>query len=140
MREENTGATWRNQRPANVVLRTRHCAQSGEPAIDTYDIAIVGAGPAGLSAALYAARYCRRTLVLHDGTARASRIPLTHNAPGFDAGIAGTDLLERMTRHAQKFGAQLVKARVVKLTAPESQFLLEDEKGAIWSEIGRAHV
>lgn len=105
----------------------------GGPNIETYDIAIVGAGPAGLSAALYCARYCRRTLVLHDGTARASRIPLTHNAPGFDVGIAGTDLLERMTRHAQKFGAQLVKARVVKLTAPESQFLLEDEKGAIWS-------
>lgn len=116
-----------------MVLGTRLYAQSGGPTIETYDIAIVGAGPAGLSAALYAARYCRRALVLHDGTARAARIPLTHNAPGFDAGIAGTDLLERMTRHAKKFGAELIEARVVKITAPESQFLLADEKGAIWS-------
>lgn len=116
-----------------MVLCTRLYAQSGGPAIETYDIAIVGAGPAGLSAALYAARYCRSTLVLHDGTARALRIPLTHNVPGFDAGIAGIDLLKQMTRHAEKFGAQLVKARVDEITAAESLFTLMDENGAAWS-------
>ena len=70
------------------------------------DCIIVGAGPAGLTAALYMARYRRRVLVLHDGTARALRIPLTHNAPGYPEGISGSDLIDRMARHALEYGAQ----------------------------------
>ena len=98
-----------------------------------YDIAIVGAGPAGLSAALYAARFCRPTLVLHDCAARAARIPLTHNAPGFDDGIAGRDLLERMARHAQKFGAVMTEAWVADVSPVDGRFDLTGSDGTIWS-------
>lgn len=97
-----------------------------------YDIAIVGAGPAGLSAALYAARFCRSVLVLHDGTARAARIPLTHNAPGFDGGIAGPDLLERMTRHPVKYGARVVEARVDSAEWTGANFRLASDSGTSW--------
>jgi thioredoxin reductase (NADPH) len=48
-----------------------------------WDTIIIGAGPAGLMAAVYLARYRRSTLVLHDGRSRAACIPLTHNAPGW---------------------------------------------------------
>ena len=64
------------------------------------DCIIIGAGPAGLTAALYLGRYRRDPLVVHDGSARAARIPLTHNVPGFPEGISGVQLLERMTDHA----------------------------------------
>lgn len=47
-----------------------------------------------------------------DNTARAARIPLTHNVPGFPDGIKGTDLLDRMTRHASEYGAQFNEAKV----------------------------
>jgi thioredoxin reductase (NADPH) len=97
-----------------------------------FDIAIVGAGPAGLSAALYAARFCRKTLVLHDGSARAARIPLTHNAPGFDAGIAGPDLLDRMTRHAVQYGARVVEAHVDSAEWNGANFRLASDSGTSW--------
>lgn len=97
------------------------------------DIAIVGAGPAGLSAALYAARFCRSTLVLHDATPNAARIPLTRNAPGFADGIAGPDLLEKMTRHATQFGAQLVEAHIASVTRSGGRFELASDDGRTWA-------
>ena len=98
----------------------------------TYDIAIVGAGPAGLSAALYAARFCRSTLVIHNDDARASRIPKTYNAPGFDDGVAGPDLLERMARHAKNYGAEFLSATVSDARRGENGFELSGPGGDVW--------
>lgn len=94
---------------------------------------IVGAGPAGLTAALYMARYRRRTLVLHDGTARALRIPLTHNAPGYPDGITGADLIKRMTRHAVEHGAELFEAHVTKVRHQDDMFLITSDDGREWT-------
>lgn len=101
-----------------------------------HDIIIVGAGPAGLTAALYAARFLRATLVIHDGTPRAAQIPLTRNVPGHEAGIAGCDLLERMTRHAAGCGAQFVEGRVTDAHHAGGLFHLTDADGVTRS--GRA--
>ena len=81
-----------------------------------WDCIVVGAGPAGWSAALYLARFRRRVLVVHDGRSRAARIPKTHNAPGFPDGVTGPELLERMQRHAQRYGAEIREAEVVEAT------------------------
>ena len=97
-----------------------------------HDIAIVGAGPAGLSAALYAARFCRSTLVLHNGDARASRIPKTYNAPGFDEGVSGIDLLDRMIRHAERYEAEFVRATVADARSTTEGFELIGEDGTRW--------
>lgn len=96
------------------------------------DIAIVGAGPAGLSAALYAARFRRSTLVLHDAAARAAWIPMTYNAPGFPDGIAGPDLLARMRRHAEEYGATVVEAHVDSAEWTGTRFRLGSNRGAAW--------
>jgi thioredoxin reductase (NADPH) len=96
---------------------------------DAWDCLVVGAGPAGLSAALYLARFHRRVQVLHDGTSRALRIPNTHNVPGFPDGIAGTDLIERMTRHAQEYGAQLREAGVATASRTDDGFVLVTDEG-----------
>jgi thioredoxin reductase (NADPH) len=93
---------------------------------DAWDCIVVGAGPGGWSAALYLARFRRRVLVLHDGCSRAARIPRTHNAPGFPDGVTGPELLERMQRHAQRYGAALREAEVVAVetAGPEAGFSL----------------
>lgn len=97
-----------------------------------YEIAIVGAGPAGLSAALYAARFCRSTLVLHDGNSRAWRIARTYNVPGFDDGITGPELIARMTRHASQYGAQFVEANIASASRCNGIFELADAAGQTW--------
>jgi thioredoxin reductase (NADPH) len=94
-----------------------------------HDIIIIGAGPAGLTAALYAARFLRSTLVIHDGTPRAAQIPLTHNVPGHDAGIAGIELLERMSRHAGEYGAAIVEGEVIDARRDGGLFHLTDTRG-----------
>lgn len=94
-----------------------------------WECLVVGAGPAGLSAALYLARFRRRVLVLHDGKARAARIPLTHNVPGFADGIAGPALLERMAEHATRYGATIRQAGVVAAERIGGCFRLRLEDG-----------
>ena len=100
---------------------------------ESWDCVVVGAGPAGLSAALYMARFKRRVLVLHDGSTRALRIPRTFNAPGFPEGIAGPELIERMTRHAGEFGAAFEQVEVV------SAERIEDDGFLLRTADGREH-
>jgi len=94
-----------------------------------HDVIIIGAGPAGLTAAMYLGRYRRAVLVLHDGQSRALRVPLTHNAPGFPEGIRGPDLIERMTRHADEFGATVEECRVTDIDPVAGGFRLRLEDG-----------
>ncbi|MFZ5718563.1 MAG: NAD(P)/FAD-dependent oxidoreductase [Pseudomonadota bacterium] len=79
---------------------------------EPYDCIVVGAGPAGLTAALYLARYRRSVLVVHDGTSRALRIPRTHNVPGFPGGVRGRTLISRMERQAKIYGAEIRRLKV----------------------------
>src|SRR5690606_1119406 len=62
-------------------------------------------GPAGLTAAIYLARFRRRTVLIDAGQSRASLIPRSHNHPGYPDGIRGNDLLARMREQLENFGA-----------------------------------
>jgi len=76
------------------------------------EILIVGAGPAGLTAATYLARFRRRVLVADGGAPRACWIPVSHNMPGFPQGITGDAILKRMTDQAVEYGAVVEAGQV----------------------------
>lgn len=101
-----------------------------------WDVVVIGAGPAGLTAALYLARYRRKVLVVHDGKSRALRIPMTHNAPGFPEAISGSDLVERMTRHVAEHGAPIEKAGITNIARSAARFRIKAADGREWE--GRA--
>jgi thioredoxin reductase (NADPH) len=63
---------------------------------------IVGAGPAGLTAAIYLARFHLKLKVIDAGNSRASLIPCTRNHAGYPDGISGEELIARMKAQAQK--------------------------------------
>lgn len=92
------------------------------PAMETDDCIIIGAGPAGLTAAIYLARYHLDIRLFDCGTSRASWIPTSHNHAGFPDGINGNELLERMREQAAKYGAMREPKRVSKLTKPDDCF------------------
>ncbi|QFU30835.1 NAD(P)/FAD-dependent oxidoreductase [Brevundimonas sp. Bb-A] len=87
------------------------------------EVLIIGAGPAGLTAATYLGRFRRRTLVIDAGEPRACWIPLSHNMPGFPSGVSGADILKRMREQAEEFGAVIQAGRVETLTGAGDGFV-----------------
>ena len=91
----------------------------------SYDLAIVGGGPAGLSAAIYAAREGIETIIV-DSSAPGGQAGVAEridNYPGFPDGIAGHELAERMVRQAESYGVELLSAVAVDGIAPASHDL-----------------
>ncbi|MGV3741092.1 MAG: NAD(P)/FAD-dependent oxidoreductase [Burkholderiaceae bacterium] len=83
------------------------------------DCLIIGAGPAGLIAATYLARYRRTIKIIDAGNSRASLIPVSHNYPGFPDGINGKALLARLREQAQNYEVDIVQGRVDRLERGE---------------------
>jgi thioredoxin reductase (NADPH) len=131
-----TGTLFRNPPPEaiGVLLRRPPRPQSesvGEEHV--VDIAIVGAGPGGLAAAVYAASEGLRTLVV-DGLAvggQAGTSTRIENYLGFPAGISGQELATRAAIQAEKFGAQLVAPRqAVSLAWRDGHHVLRFDDGS----------
>ena len=86
------------------------------------DCLVIGGGPAGLTAAVYLARYRRRVLVVDAGKSRAGCIPRSRNVPGFPEGIAGRDLLARLREHAQQYEVPMEQSCVASLAGSDGAF------------------
>lgn len=100
-----------------------------EPTAEKYDCVVIGAGPAGLTAALYLARYRRRIIVFDGGRSRARWIPESHNCPGFPGGISGVALLERLQEQLAECATTIRRRCVSELQRMPGGFVVTDANG-----------
>jgi thioredoxin reductase (NADPH) len=95
------------------------------------DCLVIGGGPAGLTAAIYLARFHLSLKVVDAGKSRANLIPCTRNHAGFPDGISGRELVERMAEQARKYGASIAAGRATRLDRTEQGFCVEWGEGAV---------
>lgn len=89
-----------------------------------HDCVIIGGGPAGLTAAIYLARFHLDIAVFDNGSSRAALIPCTHNHAGYPGGISGPDLLGRMSEQAASFGVRTHRATVTSVEPKGDDFVI----------------
>jgi thioredoxin reductase (NADPH) len=87
------------------------------------DAVIVGAGPAGLVAAIYLARFHRSLAIVDAGRSRAALIPKTHNFPAFPHGISGAELLGRLREQAGRHDVRVHEGTVTAITRDDGAFV-----------------
>lgn len=96
-----------------------------------FDCLVVGGGPAGLTAAIYLARFRRSVLVMDGGASRAALIPKSRNYPGFPEGVSGPDLLKELRSQAKRYGAELRERVVQDLKRQGHDFIASLENGSV---------
>jgi thioredoxin reductase (NADPH) len=99
---------------------------------ETLDCIVVGAGPAGLTAAIYLARFHLDIRVIDAGQSRAAMIPRTHNHAGYPGGISGNDLLHLMRQQASEFGVEVIGGLVERLERCDNLFTVH-AAGETWT-------
>jgi len=101
-------------------IQTRAAGDPAESALASAsdaaaDCLVVGAGPAGLTAASYLRRFHRRVMVVDSGSSRALWIDRSYNCPGFPEGISGAELLDRLRRQLAAVQGTVTEAEVTSL-------------------------
>ncbi len=92
-----------------------------------YDVVIIGGGPAGLTAGIYAGRGGLQTVIIEKGLpgGQIAQTEEVENYPGFPEGVSGPELANRMAEQARKFGAEVVMDEVQALEKTEGAFLIK---------------
>jgi thioredoxin reductase (NADPH) len=90
-----------------------------------HDTLIIGAGPAGLTAAIYLRRFTRDVAVVDKGNSRLRLIPVSHNYPGFPEGVPGTTLLANLNAQLERYGGSVVAGEILDLRIEDGLFVAD---------------
>jgi thioredoxin reductase (NADPH) len=138
--EQTPVVIWYGQRvlrnPSNAELASLLGLATAESAPISCDLLIVGAGPAGLAAAVYGASEGLRTVALDAVAAggQAATSPRIENYLGFPSGVSGAELADRAVIQAEKFGALLsLPAEAVSLEEADGRYVVTVDNGAVVS-------
>ncbi len=93
------------------------------------DCIIIGAGPGGLTSAIYLKRYRRNIMVVGNGQSRASLIPTSHNYPGFPEGISGKELLQRLQQQLGHYDTGITQETIVRIKKSDHRFEVQGNSG-----------
>lgn len=101
-----------------------------------YDLIVIGAGPAGFTASIYAARRSLKTLIVsRDFGGQAIDAARIENYPGYDI-ISGFDLMSKMKKQAERLGVEFQSAEVAEIEKSVDGFEIKDKEGHVF--LGRA--
>jgi len=109
--------------PSNAEL-ARQLGLSSVASRTFYDVVIIGAGPAGMAAAIYTAREGLDTLVIERAApgGQAGITQIIENYPGFDEGISGEEFARRLTNQVARFGAEFLQAQEVTMVRTNGRY------------------
>lgn len=104
---------------------------SGRTGEYTVDIAVIGAGAAGLSAAIYGARAKRSTLIIEKKRpgGQAATTERLENYPGFPGGVGGRELMQLMKEQSEQMGAEILRAEIVSIKEYNGIYEINGQKG-----------
>lgn len=110
-----------------------HETAAARPAdeIPLVDCLVIGAGPGGLTAAIYLRRFHRTVMIIDKGESRLALIPVSHNYPGFADGVQGTTLLDTLKAQLAKLGTSITAGEVTGLGRDELGFYADRDGGRV---------
>ena len=100
-----------------------------------YDVIVVGAGPAGISASLYAKRGNLKTLVLYEDESRLEKTDKIENYYGFEKGISGKELYQNGIEQAKNIGVEIKKEEVIKIEMLINEFAIKTSTAEYKSKV-----
>ncbi|KTC65830.1 thioredoxin reductase (plasmid) [Legionella adelaidensis] len=101
--------------------------------MELLDCVIIGGGPAGLTAAIYLARFCRNFAIFDTGKSRANLIPRSFNYPGYKNGISGKNILKKLKEQVSQYAIEIYKEQVIALEK-ENVFIIQTPSQKLYAK------